>query len=101
MEPDVRNFLSKILSSISTTLLWMLINSTVGIGFNYAFFEGSPSLSNYIFYVWFVVSFVFLLGYLLKKWSKSCWRFGANVERHLTLKLYWPILTREQSCWRR
>lgn len=71
MEPDVRNFLSKILSSISMTLLWMLINSTIGIGLNYAFFEEKPSLGNYIFYVWFLVSFVFLLRYLLKKWNFS------------------------------
>jgi hypothetical protein len=71
MEPDVRNFLSKILSSISMTLLWMLINSTVGIGLNYAFFEEKPSLKNYIFYVWFLVSFAFLIRYLLKKWNFS------------------------------
>ncbi len=71
MEPEVRNFLSKILSSISMTLLWLLINSTVGIGFNYAFFEKKPSLGNYIFYVWFIVSFFFLLRYLLRKWNFS------------------------------
>ncbi len=71
MEPDVRNFLSKILSSISMTLLWLLINSTIGIGLNYAFFEERPSVANYIFYVWFVVSFFFLVKYLLRKWNFS------------------------------
>lgn len=69
MEPDVRIFLSKILSSISMTLLWLLINSTIGIGLNYAFFEERPSLGNYIFYVWFLVSFGFLIRYLLRKWN--------------------------------
>ena len=68
-EPDVWNFLRKILSSISISLLWLLINSTIGIGLNYAFFENKPSLGNYIFYAWFLISFVFLLRYLFKKWN--------------------------------
>ncbi len=71
MEPDVRNFLSKIISSISITLLWLLINSTIGIGLNYAFFNEKPSLGNYIFYAWFLLSFTFLARYLLKKWNSS------------------------------
>ncbi len=69
MEPDVRNYLSKILSSISMTLLWMLINSTIGIGLNYAFFDGKPSMANYIFYVWFLISLGLLVRYLYKKWK--------------------------------
>ncbi|MEP7253018.1 MAG: hypothetical protein ABI683_11585 [Ginsengibacter sp.] len=68
-EPDVGSFLKKILSSISITLIWLLINSTVGIGFNYAFFEGTPTMANYIFYAWFCISFFLLLYYLLKKWN--------------------------------
>lgn len=70
-EPDVWNFLRKILSSISVVLLWLLINATIGIGLNYAFFEEKPSLKNYIFYLWFLVSFAFLIRYLLKKWNFS------------------------------
>ncbi len=69
MEPDVGNYLAKILSSISMTLLWMLINSTVGIGLNYAFFENQPKRGNYIFYMWFIVSLFFLTRYLLRKWK--------------------------------
>ncbi len=68
-EPDVWNFLRKILSSISISLLWLLINSTIGIGLNYAFFENKPSLGNYIFYAWFLISFIFLLRYLFRKWN--------------------------------
>ena len=68
-EPDVSGFLKKILSSISVTLLWLLVNSTVGIGFNYAFFEGTPTIGNYIFYTWFIISFILLLYWLLRKWN--------------------------------
>lgn len=69
MEPDIKNFLSKILSSISVTLLWFLVNTTIGIGFNYAFFENKPSVKNYIFYIFFIITFVLLVIYFKKKWK--------------------------------
>jgi len=69
MEPDIKNFLSKVLSSLSVSLLWLLVNSTVGIGFNFGFFENKPSLGNYIFYTWFLISLYFLVVYLIKKWK--------------------------------
>jgi hypothetical protein len=69
MEPDIKNFLSRVLSSLSMTLLWLLVNSTIGIGFNYGFFETKPTTGNYIFYLWFLLSFFFLVVYLLKKWK--------------------------------
>ncbi len=69
MEPEVGKYLAKILSSISMTLLWMLINTTIGIGLNYAFFDNKPSRANYIFYIWFLLSLALLLRYLYKKWK--------------------------------
>jgi len=69
MEPDIKNFLSKVMSSLSIGMLWLLVNTTVGIGFNYAFFEKKPSLGNYIFYAWFIVSLFFLVLYFRKKWK--------------------------------
>lgn len=50
-------------------LLWLFINSTVGIGLNFAFFEDRPSVGNYIFYAWFIVSFILLLVYYKRKWN--------------------------------
>jgi hypothetical protein len=69
MEPDIKNFLSKVLSSFSMSLLWLLVNSTIGIAFNYAFFENKPSVGNYVFYLWFLISLFFLIAYLRKKWK--------------------------------
>jgi hypothetical protein len=69
MEPDIKNFLSRVMSSLSVGLLWLLINTTIGIGFNYAFFDNQPSIGNYIFYVWFLVSLVLLVMYYRKKWK--------------------------------
>lgn len=69
IEPEVKSFLSKIVTSLSVGLLWMLINSTFGIGFNFAFFENNPSLGNYIFYVWFLVSLFFLIKLYRRIWK--------------------------------
>ena len=69
MENDTRDFLVKIASSLSMGLLWLVINSTVGIYFGLGFFEGSPSWKNIVFYVWFVGSFVWLVFYYKKKWD--------------------------------
>ncbi len=69
MEPDVRDFLVKIAQTISLVLLWMLINTVIGIRFNYAFFEGRLSLGNIIFYIWFLFSLTTLLIYLKRKWK--------------------------------
>ena len=69
IEPEVKNFLSKIVTSLSIGLLWMLINSTIGIYFNFAFFENKPSIGNYIFYLWFLLSLFFLIKLYRKIWK--------------------------------
>lgn len=69
MEPEVRDFLVRIATSLSVGLLWLLINSTVGIALNFAFFDGRPGIGNYIFYIWFVGSFIGLIIYYKRKWK--------------------------------
>lgn len=68
MEPEVRRYLVRIAVSISAILLWMLINVTIGIGFNYAFFETSPTVANYIYYLVLIITLFFLIRFLVKKW---------------------------------
>ena len=69
MERETRDFLVKIATSISVGVLWLLINSTIGIAFNFAFFENTPRMGNYIFYVWFISSLIALIFYYRKKWK--------------------------------
>ncbi len=69
MEPDVREFLVKIVQSISMGLLWLLINMTIGIYHGFAFFEDGPSMGNWIYYVFFIGSGILLFIYLKKKWK--------------------------------
>jgi hypothetical protein len=69
MDPDVRFFLMTIVQSISMVMLWMLINMTIGIYYDFAFFDDKPTLGNYIYYPLLIISFVFLIRYLKKKWK--------------------------------
>lgn len=68
-EPDVKLFLLRIVQTISMAIVWLLVNMCAGIYFDYAFFDGAPSLGNYIFYIWFLLSFVWLIIYVRKKWK--------------------------------
>jgi len=69
MEPDVKSFLVKIINSLAIGLIWLMVNTTIGIAFNFAFFNDKPRLGNYIFYAWFLISLFFLLRYYKKKWD--------------------------------
>lgn len=70
MEKEVKDFLKKILLTMSVGMLWLLINSTAGIMYGYFFIEGKLSNGNIIFYLWLVLSFIFLLRYFIKLWKK-------------------------------
>jgi len=69
MEPEARAFLLLIVQTISMAMLWMLVNMTAGIYFNLAFFEGSPSLLNIVYYIFFLITFTLLILYFKKKWK--------------------------------
>jgi ABC-type anion transport system duplicated permease subunit len=69
MEPEVRDFLVRILQTISMSMVWLLVNMSFGIYFGFAFFEQAPTLWNIIFYLWFLASFAALIYYFKKKWK--------------------------------
>ena len=58
-----------VLQSVATTLLWMLINMTLGIYFNLAFPEGKLTVWNISFYIFFLVTLAGLLRYLRRRWK--------------------------------
>ncbi len=66
-EPNVQEFFVRIVQSISMIIIWLLVNMFIGIYLDYAFFEGSPTIGNYIFYSWFLISGVILFRYLKKQ----------------------------------
>jgi hypothetical protein len=71
MEPDVQDFLKRVVWSISFVLLYMIINSTAGIAAGWFFFYDKPTLGNYIFYAWLLLSTVGLIWLLVKWWKKK------------------------------
>ncbi len=70
MEPGVREYLIRILNTIAVGLLWMAINSTIGIMHDYAFVHDHITKGNIIFYIWFVLSLTLLLWWIFRLWSK-------------------------------
>jgi hypothetical protein len=71
VEPEVKEFLVKVASSFSMGALWLLVNGTIGIGLDYAFFKNSPTLGNYIFYAFFIGSLILLIWYYRRKWKDN------------------------------
>lgn len=71
MEQDTKEFLLRIVQTISMAMLWLLLNMTIGIYFDLAFFVNKPTIGNYIFYVWFLLTLALLLFYFRKKWKQS------------------------------
>jgi len=70
MEPGVKQYLTRILNTMSLGLVWMIANSTLGIMYDYAFIHDRVSLGNILFYTWFVLSLVVFLWWVIRVWSK-------------------------------
>ena len=71
MEPEAAAFLKRISFSLGIGLLWMILNSTFGIMFDFAFIHDHITAGNIIFYIWFVISFALMLWLLIRLWKKS------------------------------
>lgn len=70
MEPGVKEYLIRILNTLSLGLLWMAINSTAGIMYDLAFVHNTITLGNVLFYGWFLVSLTAFLWYIIRLWRK-------------------------------
>jgi hypothetical protein len=70
MEPGVKEYLLRILNTISLGLLWMAINSTAGIMYDYAFVHDTITTGNILFYIWFLLSLAAYLWWVIRIWRK-------------------------------
>lgn len=70
MEPGVKEFFKRIVSTISLLILWMMINVTAGIKYDLGFFEDHIHWYNIAFYIWLTASFILLLWMYKKIWGK-------------------------------
>jgi hypothetical protein len=70
VEPEVAAYLRRIVTTLSVGLLWMAVNSTIGIMYDYAFIHDHISKGNIIFYCWFLISLLLFLWWVIRLWSK-------------------------------
>ena len=69
MENETRDFLVRIMQTISLVLLWMMVNVFIGIYKRFAFFEGEPHWPNWLYYCFLLSSLIVLIWHLRKKWK--------------------------------
>ena len=70
MEPEVREFLQRIVWTLSIALLWLMINAIAGLRFELAILDGTHQWATLFFYAWLLLS-LFLMIRLFKKWWKA------------------------------
>lgn len=70
-DPDVRKYLKKVLNSMMMGLLWLFVNSSLGIYFGLGLLNGKLSLTNILFYCWLILSLGLLLWYFYRVWRKE------------------------------
>jgi hypothetical protein len=70
MDPQVREFMQRIVWSLSSALLWLMINAVAGLKYELALFDAAHTWGTIFFYCWLVSSFVALL-FLFRRWWKS------------------------------
>jgi hypothetical protein len=70
MDPQVREFMQRIVWSLSSALLWLMINAVAGLKYELALFDAAHTWGTVLFYCWLVSSFIGLL-FLFRRWWKS------------------------------
>ena len=70
MEPGVKEYLLRIINTLSIGLIWLAINSSFGIMYDYAFIHEQVTTGNIIFYIWFVISLTAFLWWVIRLWRK-------------------------------
>jgi len=69
VEDETKEFLIRILQTISIVMLWMMLNVFFGFYKDYAFFDKHANWTNYLFYILSAASFIWLVIHLWRKWK--------------------------------
>ncbi|MDF2191141.1 hypothetical protein [Paraflavitalea sp. CAU 1676] len=70
-EDDPRDFLRRIVWSLSLGLLWLVTNIGIGMYNDLIVPQGKLTLSNFIFYSWMAVSLTALIWINVRIWKKK------------------------------
>lgn len=68
-EPDIKEFLIKILQAVTALVVWAVITMFFGLYLEWAHIH-SFNVLNAIFYIWFAVSFAGLVYFFYKVWKR-------------------------------
>jgi len=71
VEPEVKEFLKKIVQTAFVGLLWLSVNMTLGIYLGLLFIDGRPSAGNLLYYFFMVISLGGLVWYFYRTWKKK------------------------------
>lgn len=69
VEPDIKDFLMKILQVVTALVVWAIITMFFGLYLEWAHIYRFNIL-NAIFYIWFVASFAGLIYFFYKVWKR-------------------------------
>lgn len=71
MDPEVRRYFRKIMNSFSVGIMWLLSMATAGLFFDLAIVRNGVRWYNIAFYGLVLISFMGLVYYYYKTWSKK------------------------------
>jgi len=71
VEPEVKDFLKRVVLTVFFGLLWMMLNMTLGLYFGLLFIDDKISVGNIIFYLFAAISLVLLIWFYYKTWKKK------------------------------
>jgi hypothetical protein len=69
IEPEVKDFLKRVLQTVSMGMLFLIVHMTFGLYLNWGFFEEQMTMGNLIYYIFFVGSLLGLLYYYYRMWK--------------------------------
>ena len=71
MDPEVKRYFRKIMNSFSVGIMWLLSMATAGLFFDLGIARNGIKWYNIVFYGIVLVSFMGLIYYYYKTWSKK------------------------------
>ncbi len=69
MEPETAAFLRRVANSLAIGFIWLAVNATAAIKGDNAFIGDQITISNILFYIWFLISIGILVILYKKIWA--------------------------------
>ncbi|MFZ9718779.1 MAG: hypothetical protein ACO3BD_05435 [Chitinophagaceae bacterium] len=70
-EPQMRRYLMKVMKTLSAGMIYLLFHMTTGIFLGWGFYDPSPTMGNWIYYVLLMGTTAAFIYYLLRLWRSD------------------------------